>query len=190
MLRYEASITGGNDYNEKLRFVVPANVVRASGVLQTPTPPQAVKLVTAYAHHEHMIKVASRFVCFSCEKRAATCFVSNVAAWLNPAPADGPYFFDAAFAICEERSVCDLTAREVGAKIGAAIGLTGSKIRGDSDAKTAALRADISCAVCRKAAPDLLVCGRCKNVKYCSPACQRAHWKEHKAECKAPTMTA
>ena len=189
MLRYEASMTGGNDYKEKLRFLIPANVVRASGVLQTPMPPHAVKLVSAYAHHEHMTPVASRFMCFSCDKRA-TCFVSNVAAWLNPVPADGPFCFDAAIAICEGGSACDLAAREEGAKIGAAIGLTGSKIRGDSDAETAALRAHISCAACRKAVPGLLMCGRCKNVRYCSPACQRAHWKEHKADCKAPTVTA
>jgi len=26
-------------------------------------------------------------------------------------------------------------------------------------------------------------CGRCKTVRYCSKACQRAHWKEHKLIC-------
>ncbi|EPQ57659.1 hypothetical protein GLOTRDRAFT_128016 [Gloeophyllum trabeum ATCC 11539] len=33
--------------------------------------------------------------------------------------------------------------------------------------------------------PTLLVCGRCKATKYCSAACQRADWKEHKQVCHA-----
>ncbi|TFK53888.1 hypothetical protein OE88DRAFT_1694901 [Heliocybe sulcata] len=33
--------------------------------------------------------------------------------------------------------------------------------------------------------PDLLVCGRCKGVKYCSSECQRKDWKGHKAVCAA-----
>eukprot|EP00026_Physarum_polycephalum_P007141 Phypoly_transcript_07196.p1 GENE.Phypoly_transcript_07196~~Phypoly_transcript_07196.p1 ORF type:complete len:492 (+),score=58.38 Phypoly_transcript_07196:100-1575(+) len=44
------------------------------------------------------------------------------------------------------------------------------------------------CAQC--GAPDsqkkLLVCSRCKLVKYCSPECQRSHWKKHKPECNKP----
>jgi hypothetical protein len=28
-------------------------------------------------------------------------------------------------------------------------------------------------------------CSRCKSVRYCSEQCQRAHWKDHKAECIA-----
>ena len=27
-------------------------------------------------------------------------------------------------------------------------------------------------------------CGRCRRVFYCGKACQAAHWKTHKAECK------
>ena len=37
------------------------------------------------------------------------------------------------------------------------------------------------CAVCTEVANK--VC-RCKSVRYCSETCQRAHWKEHKAQCK------
>ncbi|KAK7045214.1 plasmid Orf3 domain-containing protein [Favolaschia claudopus] len=33
---------------------------------------------------------------------------------------------------------------------------------------------------------ELKRCGRCQLVKYCSPACQRSHWKVHKAHCKTP----
>ncbi|KAK3635608.1 hypothetical protein LTR56_014648 [Elasticomyces elasticus] len=32
----------------------------------------------------------------------------------------------------------------------------------------------------------LLVCGRCKALKYCSVDCQRDHWGAHKAYCKKP----
>ncbi|KAK6969478.1 plasmid Orf3 domain-containing protein [Favolaschia claudopus] len=31
---------------------------------------------------------------------------------------------------------------------------------------------------------ELKRCGRCQLVKYCSPACQKSHWKVHKAHCK------
>jgi hypothetical protein len=33
--------------------------------------------------------------------------------------------------------------------------------------------------------PTLLVCGKCKKARYCSAACQRQDWKEHKKGCKA-----
>ncbi|PPQ92791.1 hypothetical protein CVT25_003902 [Psilocybe cyanescens] len=31
--------------------------------------------------------------------------------------------------------------------------------------------------------PKILLCGRCKRVKYCSSECQKKHWKEHKGHC-------
>lgn len=39
--------------------------------------------------------------------------------------------------------------------------------------------------MCGKAAQ--LLCSRCKAVRYCSRECQKAHWKEHKKVCKAPS---
>jgi hypothetical protein len=42
-----------------------------------------------------------------------------------------------------------------------------------------------SCAMCGgQGKPRLLVCSACKKVNYCSPDCQRVHWKVHKRVCK------
>ncbi|KAK5663835.1 hypothetical protein OQA88_38 [Cercophora sp. LCS_1] len=43
------------------------------------------------------------------------------------------------------------------------------------------------CANCRKVFAQLMLCGRCKAVSYCGRNCQVAHYKEHKATCRAPT---
>ena len=39
------------------------------------------------------------------------------------------------------------------------------------------------CAACSAAGSDLLQCSRCRAVSYCGPACQRRHWRAHKAQC-------
>jgi hypothetical protein len=39
-----------------------------------------------------------------------------------------------------------------------------------------------ACAACGKEGTS--VCGRCKKVSYCGPACQKAHWKSHKTTCQ------
>ncbi|KAL6761556.1 hypothetical protein V8C86DRAFT_831936 [Haematococcus lacustris] len=46
------------------------------------------------------------------------------------------------------------------------------------------------CAQCGTASEELLKCGRCREVTYCSPACQTKHWKAHKAACHAPADAA
>lgn len=38
------------------------------------------------------------------------------------------------------------------------------------------------CAYCGKEGNKR--CSRCKSVVYCSSDCQKAHWKQHKGECK------
>eukprot|EP00741_Cyanophora_paradoxa_P015230 tig00020851_g14700.t1 len=40
-----------------------------------------------------------------------------------------------------------------------------------------------SCAACGVDGCSLR-CGRCRSEFYCSPECQRAHWREHKAACR------
>ncbi|KAL6907343.1 SET domain-containing protein [Trichoderma evansii] len=51
-------------------------------------------------------------------------------------------------------------------------------------------RSDLSspptqCANCGKSSMPLMLCGRCKGVAYCGRTCQVAHFKEHKAICRA-----
>jgi len=41
------------------------------------------------------------------------------------------------------------------------------------------------CANCENLSAQLLKCGRCNKVMYCGRACQVAHYKEHKAICRA-----
>jgi Rubisco LSMT substrate-binding/MYND finger len=41
------------------------------------------------------------------------------------------------------------------------------------------------CATCKKVPVQLMRCGRCNEVIYCGRACQVAHYKEHKAICRA-----
>jgi len=41
------------------------------------------------------------------------------------------------------------------------------------------------CANCGKGSAQLMLCGRCKAVAYCGRACQVAHFKVHKAMCRA-----
>ena len=41
------------------------------------------------------------------------------------------------------------------------------------------------CANCEKVSVQLMVCARCKAVIYCGRTCQVAHYKEHKATCRA-----
>jgi hypothetical protein len=41
------------------------------------------------------------------------------------------------------------------------------------------------CANCEKGSVPLMLCGKCKAVKYCGRTCQVAHYKDHKATCRA-----
>ena len=43
------------------------------------------------------------------------------------------------------------------------------------------------CAACQKTNCKLSACSKCHAVRYCSTACQRAHWRAHKPACISPT---
>jgi hypothetical protein len=51
--------------------------------------------------------------------------------------------------------------------------------------KKGLLSTPAQCAKCNKALTQLMRCGRCNRVMYCGRACQVAHYKEHKADCRA-----
>jgi hypothetical protein len=40
------------------------------------------------------------------------------------------------------------------------------------------------CAMCSALGDQMKLCAKCKQVRYCSAACQKAHWKVHKVDCK------
>jgi hypothetical protein len=41
------------------------------------------------------------------------------------------------------------------------------------------------CAACGKKALQMLKCSRCTAAFYCDAACQKRHWREHRAACGA-----
>lgn len=47
----------------------------------------------------------------------------------------------------------------------------------------------LSCVHCSSPGPGNKRCMGCKKVRYCSKECQRKHWKEHEALCKASGST-
>jgi len=47
-------------------------------------------------------------------------------------------------------------------------------------------KARAGCTQCLKPVDKEMRCGRCKLVIYCSAACQKAHWPDHKGYCAAP----
>lgn len=49
------------------------------------------------------------------------------------------------------------------------------------------LSAQGRCANCDKISGQMMLCGRCKSVMYCGRTCQIAHFKGHKAICRATT---
>ena len=57
----------------------------------------------------------------------------------------------------------------------------------DKRARTVAPRKGPTCAFCAHPGATRR-CGRCKAVNYCSPGCQREHWRAHKDTC-APHAT-
>jgi ankyrin repeat protein len=42
------------------------------------------------------------------------------------------------------------------------------------------------CSSCQKSGVKLSACSKCHAVRYCSTACQRAHWRAHKPACVSP----
>jgi hypothetical protein len=58
-------------------------------------------------------------------------------------------------------------------------------VESGSGNKRGLLSTPAQCARCKKVSVQLMRCGRCNEVIYCGRACQVAHYKEHKAICRA-----
>jgi hypothetical protein len=57
---------------------------------------------------------------------------------------------------------------------------------GPPAAAAAALQPETAaCGLCGETQGPVSACGRCRSVRYCSPACQRADWRRHKPDCVA-----
>ena len=53
----------------------------------------------------------------------------------------------------------------------------------ENSSKKKSVDKEMSCAACKKIAPNLKRCGRCRVVNYCSAKCQHADWAKHKTSC-------
>jgi len=47
-----------------------------------------------------------------------------------------------------------------------------------------------SCGSCGSSTGPLAACRSCKSVSYCNVACQKAHWKDHRKECREKSENA
>jgi hypothetical protein len=64
-----------------------------------------------------------------------------------------------------------------------------SKSYGASAEQTAYLEAKTHCSNIGCSGVGLMKCTGCKQARYCGEACQLAHWRAHKAACKAGKKT-
>ncbi|KAK2594904.1 hypothetical protein QQS21_007403 [Conoideocrella luteorostrata] len=60
-----------------------------------------------------------------------------------------------------------------------------SAVQNGTGKGTGSLSAPAPCANCENVSAQLMLCGRCKAAAYCGRTCQVAHYKEHKAKCRA-----
>lgn len=44
------------------------------------------------------------------------------------------------------------------------------------------------CSGCDNVGANFKVCSKCKTVKYCSAACQKEHWPQHKKDCRVISL--
>ena len=58
-------------------------------------------------------------------------------------------------------------------------------VEGEKGNKRDSLLTPAQCANCGKGSVPLMLCGRCKAIRYCGRTCQVAHFGEHKAICRA-----
>jgi hypothetical protein len=67
---------------------------------------------------------------------------------------------------------------------GSVIAAQFSKAAGASTEQTAYLEAKTHCSNAGCSGAGIMKCTGCKQARYCGEACQLAHWKAHKADCR------
>ncbi|KAH9928407.1 uncharacterized protein B0H18DRAFT_1118073 [Fomitopsis serialis] len=73
---------------------------------------------------------------------------------------------------------------EVRARAGSVASKMQDVASGDGEGAPAGAAAERCIACGGPGKPKLLLCGKCKRAKYCSPACNRTDWKTHKLICR------
>lgn len=184
-LRYRSVIqSGSEDEDSSVDFFFPSYIIKkAIGN----TFDKSKGMFLKYAHAYHLDARLATLLCFACGKQA-TKLTSKLVDYMHIQPAEGGAFvFDLVFAICETGGSCDLKSRAAGEQ----------KLREMRDEWTTdpdekmemktLVRTERMCALtaCSKFLVEpMMCCSRCKVARYCSLACQHAHWRSHKAECR------
>eukprot|EP00727_Mastigamoeba_balamuthi_P004399 m51a1_g13958 hypothetical protein (198) ;mRNA; f:949106-949893 len=123
------------------------------------------------AHHKRMLALGP-FVCSACGKPATTMqltpqvYATAPKPFVLVSPAE-PLCGDGT---CQSKFL-DETTKAQSAAWGAE---TRKEIQGHL------------CAVCGKTQSAMMRCSRCRTVEYCSAACQKQDWPQHKQHCAAP----
>lgn len=119
----------------------------------------------------------------SCGRGKDTGGMGRVKAWKDLAPFVTRIALSPIFAVSYLDPVFDAQGCESALKANMRSPSSGANI-GRRDVNEAIAPETERCRKCSKANGDLLRCSGCKSVYYCSSACQRGDWKEHRATCQ------
>lgn len=114
--------------------------------------------------------------CQSCSSREATTLLHQP--MLFP-EADPPRVEDIVSAVCGLAACTRAVSEEIEMALAQRHAMSGHQnLIGDF------LQLCENCSRASSSSEPLKQCSRCKSARYCSPACQRAHWPKHKKACQ------